>query len=258
MREKTNVKHVFALALIVGLGTSAIAAQGSRDSDDLEWSLGLGVISSPRPYVGAGNSTRLIPILDLKYKRFYVRGILAGFEMVQGERFKLDLIGRAQFAGYEESDSSFLIGMEKRRESFELGLSSAWKFGPLQLEARAVADALGRSDGVQAGLDLTWSKIFGRGKAGLFPSVGVVWQDADFVDYYAGVRPEEALPERPAFEGSAALNYGAGVRGFASMSSRSQLVWLVRAQRLANEYENSPIIADRWTYFGLLGVTFRF
>lgn len=252
------MKSVAALALTAVVGAAPVAAQPPRESGGLEWSLGVGVISSPRPYVGADNDTQLIPLLDLEYKRFYLRGILAGFEIVDRERFGLDLIGRAQFAGYEEGDSPFLAGMEERRESFELGLAAAWKLGPLELEARAVADALGRSDGIQAGLDLTWKKVFGRGRAGLFPGLGLVWQDADFVDYYAGVRPEEALPERPAFVGRSAVNFGAGIRGFAVVAPRTQLIWLVRTQRLANEFEDSPIIDDRWTHFGLLGLTFRF
>jgi outer membrane protein len=129
--------------------------------------------------------------------------------------------------------------------------------GPFELEGNAAADVLGRSDGVEASLELTWNKVFGRGKAGLFPGIGVVWQDADFVDYYAGVRPGEALPERPAFEGRSAFNIGAGIRAFSRLTHRFRTVGLVRAERLANEFEDGPIIEDRWAYFGLLGIAFE-
>ena len=60
------------------------------------------------------------------------------------------------------------------------------------------ADALGRSGGAQASLELTWSKVFGRGKGGLVPGIGLIWQDSDFIDYHAGVRPEDlGLVDRP-------------------------------------------------------------
>lgn len=228
------------------------------EPEEVQWSLGLGVISSPRPYVGADNQTRAIPVLDLEYERFYFRGILAGFQLIDSGRFSLDVIGRGQFAGYEADDSSFLAGMEERRETIELGLSAAWQLGAFELEATVAADALGRSEGTQASLELTWSKVFGRGKGGLFPSIGAIWQDADFIDYYAGVRPEEARLGRPAFEGSSALNIGAGLRGFFKVADRARIVGLVRAERLASEYEESPIIDSRWGYFGLVALAYEF
>jgi outer membrane protein len=264
-RKKSVMKNfrgstVLFLAVVTGLalGAAPAAAQGRPDPEGVRWSLGLGVISSPRPYVGADNQTRAIPVLDLEYERFYFRGILAGFQLAESGRFRLDIFGRGQFAGYEEQDSSFLAGMEERRETIELGLSAAWDLGAFELEATVAADALGRSDGAQASLELTWSKVFGRGDGGLFPSIGVVWQDADFIDYYAGVKPEEARPGRPAFEGSSALNLGAGLRGFLKVTARARLVALVRAERLAGEYEESPIIDSRWGYFGLVAIAYEF
>ena len=251
---------LFLVVVGVGLafGSAPTAAQGRPEPEGVQWSLGLGVISSPRPYVGADNQTRAIPMLDLEYERFYFRGILAGFRVLEGGRFSLDIIGRGQFAGYDEEDSNFLAGMEERRETIEVGLSAAWELGEFELEATVAADALGRSDGAQASLELTWSKVFGRGKGGLFPGVGLTWQDADFIDYYAGVTPEEARSGRPAFEGSSALNLGAGLRGFFKVTDRARFVGLVRVERLANEYEESPIIDSRWGYFGLVALAYEF
>ncbi|MCP4204192.1 MAG: MipA/OmpV family protein [bacterium] len=251
-----------ALLVVAGVGlafgAAPAAAQGRPEPEGVQWSLGLGVISSPRPYVGADNRISVIPLLDLEYKRFYFRGILAGFQLIESEHFSLDIIGRGQFAGYEEDDSSFLAGMEERRETIEVGLSAAWELGALELEATVAADTLGRSEGAQASLELTWSKEFGRGKGGLFPGVGVIWQDADFIDYYAGVEPEEARPGRPAFESSSALNLGAGLLGFFKVTDRIRFVGLARVERLSSEYEESPIIDSRWGYFGLVALTYEF
>lgn len=248
-----------ALALLIGVASAAPTfGQAPPEPEGVRWSLGLGVISSPRPYVGAENQTRAIPLLDLEYERFYFRGILAGFKLIKNERWSLDLVGRGQFAGYEEDDSSFLAGMDERRETIELGLSSTWKFGELELEAAVAADALGRSDATQASLEVTWTKVFGRGIAGLSPGMGVIWQDSSFVDYYAGVRPEEARPGRPTFEGDSALNLAAGLRGFFKVTDRARIIGLVRVERLASEYEESPIIDSRWGYFGLVAIAYEF
>jgi outer membrane protein len=259
MRDLRNFLAVsFFLGTGLAVAVAQAAAQGQPAPEGVQWSLGLGVISSPRPYVGADNQTRLIPVIDLQYERFYLRGIQAGFQLIESERFSLDITGRGQFAGYEEDDSSFLAGMTERRETFEMGLTAAWDLGMFGLEATVAADALGRSDGVQASLELAWSKVFGRGKGGLFPSVGLVWQNADFIDYYAGVRPEEARPGRPAFEGSSALNFGAGLRGFFKVADRARFVGLLRVERLASTFEESPIVDSRWGYFGLVALTYEF
>ncbi len=255
---KTLEPTTLHLALLVALiSTGPVEAQGP-EPQGVQWSLGLGVISSPRPYVGADNQTRVIPVLALDYKRFYFRGIEAGFELIKSERLNLDVVGRAQFAGYEEGDSSFLAGMEERRETFELGLRSGWKLGDFDVEATITRDALSRSDGTQASLELTWAKVFGRGEGGIFPGVGVIWQDAAFVDYYAGVRPEEARPGRPAFEAGSALNFGAGVRAFLKITNRVRMIGLVRAERLADEYGESPIVDSRWGHFGLASIAYEF
>ena len=48
----------------------------------VQWSLGLGWVSSPRPYVGTDNSVLVIPLVQLEYKKLYVQGIRAGFHHV--------------------------------------------------------------------------------------------------------------------------------------------------------------------------------
>ncbi len=250
-------RRLCLLAAVTALALPA-AAQGPPQ-DDFRWSLGAGVISSPRPYEGASNETRAIPLLELSYKRFYLQGIRAGYRLVDGDRVDVDLRVRAQFGGYEPSDSPKLAGMEERRETaeagvaVEIGLGGRWG-----LELTAFADVLGRYGGGQASADLGWGNVWGRGRFGLFPSVGLVWQSSELIDYYAGVRPEEARPDRPAFEGRSALNLDAGVTGFWRVAPRWRVTAVAQLQRLANEFEDSPIVDRRWGYFGLLGLTYEF
>jgi outer membrane protein len=245
----------FAAALLV---SSPANAQGPP-RDAFRWSLGAGVISSPRPYDGASNQTRAIPLLEVSYKRFYLQGIRAGYRVIQEDGFGLDLRVRAQFAGYEPSDSPKLTGMEERRETAEIGIASEIGLGGRwSLGLGAFADVLGRHDGYQVSVDLGWSRVWDRGRFGLFPSLGVVWQSAEFIDYYAGVRPEEVRPDRPAFEGHGAVNAEVGVLGFYRVAPRWRITAIAQLQRLANEFEDSPIVDRRWGYFGLLGLTYDF
>ncbi len=56
--------------------------------------------------------------------------------------------------------------------------------------------------------------MFNRGQCGILPSVGVVWQSSNMVDYYVGVTPEEARPGRPVFIGHSAVNFRTSLFGF--------------------------------------------
>lgn len=71
------------------------------------------------------------------------------------------------------------------------------------------------------------------------------------------MRLGEARPGRPAFAGGSALNLGAGLRGFVRIADRARLIGLLRLERLAGEYEASPISDSRWGYFGLVAIAYE-
>lgn len=244
--------YVRLLPLILG----AISF-GQPPEQDRQFSLGVGVLSSPRPYVGADNEWRVIPLLDFKVKRYYLRGVSTGIQLLEGP-ISVDVEARMQFAGFDSDDSPFLVDMDERRETVEMGVVVARQLGSFELQAQVHNDVLGRSHGMTADLSVTWRKVFGRGQGGVFPSFGVVWQDADFVDYYAGVRSHEALEDRPAYTGKAALNMEAGLRAFYRLTSRITAIAFIKAERLSSEFYESPIIADKWGAFAISGVTYSF
>jgi len=258
---KTRV-YIFVLFVLLSI---PLAAQGQETEQDptvapspVQWSLGLGVTSSPRPYVGASNSVLPIPIIELYYKKLYIQGIQAGFHFVDTKNFTFDARAGLVFAGLDPDDSPFLEGMEKRESSIEGGLVFDWKPGKYKLSATAYTDLLGRSDGQQAGLDFSRAWKFSRSRWGLTPSIGFVWQSSNFVDYYFGVTPEEARPGRPPFRGHSVINFRSSLLAFYFLTMRVQLVGLLRVQRLDNEIFESPIVDKRRGYFGFLGATYRF
>jgi outer membrane protein len=216
------------------------------------------VISSPRPYIGADNSITPIPLIEVYYKKLYVQGIQAGYHFVDNESFTFDARVGFVFAGLDPDDSPALAGMTKRDPTVEGGLVFDWKPGKFKISTFALTDLLGRSDGQQAGIDVSRTWTFGRYRWGLTPSIGAVWQSDDYVDYYYGVSPEEARPGRPPFDGQSAVNFESSLLGFYRISQRVTLVALVQIQRLDNEIADSPIVDDKRSYFGLIGATYQF
>lgn len=249
---------VLAAALMLAVALPA-AAQGppERDRSQLSWSLGLGAISAPRPYVGASNQLLVIPLVGLEYKRLSVQGIRVSYHLLEENGLVLDLRARYNFDGLDPDDSPFLAGMAARNGTIEAGLGLDWSRGPWALRATAFTDILGRSDGQELGLDLSRTWVFQRGRWVLTPAVGAVWQSATLIDYYYGVPPEESLPQRPTYEGDSALNLRASLLLVHRFSTRVSAIALLQAQRLDNEIVASPIVDERGAIFGLLGLNYQ-
>jgi outer membrane protein len=224
----------------------------------IQWSLGIGMYSSPRPYVGAENSTIPGPVVELTYKKLYVQGIQAGYHFFDTQRFSLDARVGIVFNALDPEDSEFLEGMNKRRPSIEGGFVFAWKPGEYRLSTAAYTDLLGRSYGQQASVDFSRTWNFNRYQWGISPSIGFVWQSSNFVDYYYGVTPEEARPGRPPFEGQSVVNFRSSLFAYFFVNMRIRLAGYIRVQRLDNEILDSPIVDQKRGIFGLIGITYRF
>ncbi len=180
----------------------------------LEWSLGLGVASTPRPYVGAENAVLPIPLVDITYKKLYVQGIQAGYWFVDNKKIDFGVRSEIVFEALDPDDSDFLVGMDERKPSIQGGLVFAWKPGKFRLTTAMNTDLLDRSNGQQASVRFSRMWQFHGRAVGIMPSIGVVWQSSNFVNYYYGVTPEEALPGRPPFSGHSAVNFRSSLLGY--------------------------------------------
>ena len=245
-----------SLAAIASLLIAASAAAQPPGASRNGWSLGVAVISSPEPYVDADNETLVVPALSITAGRFSFRGIAAAWQLGEWGDFEAEAILRARFSGYDAEDSPFLEGMEDRRKSADLGLELTWERERFGLRLTPAVDVLGRSDGVEVGLDAFVPIRFGPVR--LEPRVGAAWQSADLVDYYYGVRPEEARPGRPAWRGESTVNATAGLFVFSPLTQRLLLQSFLRLERLGPEIEDSPIVADATALTAFAAVSYRF
>jgi outer membrane protein len=257
-----TIAIALSLAGLIALPAAAQEQAGNRSiapaPSSVYLSIGVAALSSPRPYVGATNTTTPLPVVELYYRNLYVQGTRAGFDLLRHGDLAFGVRGRLVLAGLDPASSPYLAGMEERRWSIEGGIGLDWTPGDYELSATAYTDLLGRSNGQQVGLDLSRSWTFDGMRYGISPSVGAVWQSADFVNYYAGVWPDEARPDRRAYRGEAAVNSHASVTGYMFLTRRIQLVGQVNVQRLDTEILASPVVDRRHAISGFVGVAYRF
>ena len=245
-----------ALALLLGLTTPIAVLAQPPDPNKPQLALGLAVISSPEPYRGADDEVQAVPAITFSYKRFYFRGIYAGFTLLKRNGIEVDLVARPRLDGYDEGDSPFLRGMEDRRISADLGFQVEWELGRFNLRLTPGTDVLDRSGGQEVAFEILLP--LQRGPFRIEPRVGAVWLSADSADYYYGVRPEEARPDRPAYAPGETVNLTAGVFGFAPVAGRWFAQGFFELEHLGEELQDSPIMDQDLGFTAFAGLSYRF
>ena len=257
---------VAPLAIILSVGMIASSHTISAQNDEPEsaparegdrgWALGVGVVSSARPYVGADNELFPVPLLEFHRGGFFVEGIRVGYRWGGQHAWRFEMYGSPLFAGLDPDDSPFLAGMEERRPSLDGVATLSWNRPHVGLALGLYSDLLDRNNGQRLRATAAFPVQAGRWR--LSPSVGVIWYDDDFVDYYAGVRSEEAIPGRPAYEGSSTWNPEAAFSAIWFPGGRLMVLIGVDYQRLGAAITDSPIVDDDWILSGFAGLGFRF
>src|SRR5690606_36737951 len=111
--------------------------------------------------------------------------------------------------GFDQSDSTVFADMAKRKDSLDGGIAVQVRQQDWLLEADTVFDLLGNSNGQESTLAVSYNYRF---KAVIVePKFAVSYANSDLVDYYYGVREDEATTGRSAYSADGAWNYTTGI-----------------------------------------------
>ena len=186
------------------LSSAAFAQQPQNAQQPQGWMWGFGVAASQDVYTDFDNRIVPIPIIGYTGEKLRVYGPFVGYQLFQQDGFTLDAQLVPVFAGYEKDDSAVFTGMEDRDFSYAAGIGLNYNTGGWVYSLSTNEDIFGKFDGYQASARI--GKQFRIDQYMIEPSIGVNYQDSNYVDYYYGVRPEEATAFRSAYNGDGALN----------------------------------------------------
>ena len=239
----------FYLGLCLSLGTVivpslAFADQAPRQRDSgYGFLYGFGLAVNQELY--QGYSTRVIPLPVVGYRGedLTIFGPIASYKLLQLADFNIKLRLQPRFAGYDEDDSPVFAGMAQRHYSMDGGFALDYKLGKWKTDFSTVFDLLGRSNGFESkaslGRPLQFGPIF------IEPSVGVTYQSSKLVDYYYGVRANEATDSRPAYSAGAAVNYQASIGVMTPILFGGITRFQVSNTWYDNDLLNSPLTSGR-------------
>lgn len=259
-------KFFGVLVLSAAIGASFVpvaAAQSSFDhiSDLLEesGSAGLGFITriETSPYKGGGSRQDLLPLYLYEGDRFFLNADRAGFKFVDDDTQRWDAFVTRRLEGFPEDErTESLEGMEVRNTGADVGVSYEYRQSWGKVRAIVLHDVTGVSEGNE--LRLGYSYEWRSDRWVLWPDFSVSFRDSHLNNYYYGVKPEEATPERPAYRPGSGLNATAGLYGSYAILESWRLLGGLSITWLDSGIRDSPIIRDKLQPALYLGAVYDF
>lgn len=225
-------------------------------SGDAALGIGIEVKTKQKPYRDMDNEFNVLP--SLNYDNRWLRLDGPNLDLKIGKTGPIAYALTVSYGGdgYKSSDSSYLSGMNRRKDGFWLG-GRATRENPLaELSADWRADASGYSNGQQA--SLIGQHRFSVGQLGVSPYLQGIWQNSEYVDYYYGVTAEEARITRTVYHGNASTSGKIGIHMDYGLNESNILLLDVNSTLLGANIKDSPLVSRSTLTEAMLGYMYRF
>ena len=243
-------KYIFILFLLI-LNLDA-------EEQKQKITIGLGPYIQTQPYKDVDNIFIPSPVIFFDNGLIYIRWSRGGIYFLGDKQedymWGFSLTAQPRTYGYEKED---IKGMDQRNETIEAGLAFSATYKKSYVEIMLLTDILGKYDSwilkTELGYDL---KI---GDFSLYPSLIVIYQSSDFMNYYYGVKESEVA--------SSGFNkyvpndgFLLGAQTYIKYPITENLATLVniRADKISDEAANSPLVDQNYIYSGMLSLIYTF
>jgi outer membrane protein len=267
----TDKKFVMFLTLLMCAKVMAGDTNSVPKADaNMTLLVGPSIVILDKPYAGKHAEVFPYPAAVIVYDRFYWVIDTAGYRLLANQRtatpapgttlLYLDAVAKWRSDGYDSSDSDELEGMHDRRRSVdvggEFGVSGDWG----SVATSLVTDALGRHNGqeVRSVYTRPFKNAFDVNNLNISPSAGLAWQNNELVDYYYGVRRDEARPGRPEYHPGQAVNWLWGIDTNYRLNESWTLFGGFTYYYLDSDIRHSPIVDRNYAISIIAGAMYKF
>lgn len=205
-----------------------------------KWGIGLGSLVQDNGYVDQSTEVNILPIVYYESGNFSILGPRFGYEFADLEGFEFTFVGQLNLGGYKEEDGDIFTGMEERSGSVDLGLEIEYESDYGDFSFSYLTDATSEHEGNE--LSFKYSLPFIFESSMVTPYIGYVRQSEEMIDYYYGVRANEATLERPFYKGEAASGIEVGVFSLWRFGKHHNVVSDLSFVTLADEIKDSPLV----------------
>jgi len=260
MRRKLFARAACGLALIMACGGTLAFSDPFENVLGPEGGVGLGLATrvEQSPYRGVGARYDFLPVYLYEGDTFYLHAYRMGLKFAQSPEAKMQLFLAHRFEGFpNDRIPASLAGMATRGPGFDLGFGyeQSFRWGRVYGEALHDISNVSRGNELRIGYNTDWQ----IGSLALRPSLMVSTRDAKLNNYYYGVRPGEATPERPEYQPGAGLNGQIGLYARYDVDARWRVLAGLYFTRWASGVRKSPINdVPLGQAGGFLGVAYDF
>ena len=208
------------------------------------------------PYRGIGSRQDLVPLYVYEGGRTYLRSYRVGLKF-DAQPWRLDLFLARRFEGtpYELTPDE-LPGLTRREQGADVGVGVVWRGEGRSAYFEAMRDATAVSHGGE--LRLGYRHEFGAGRLRLRPHVVLSWRNSALNDYYYGVSPAEAAPDRPAYAPGAGGQAQLDLYAIYRVTRAWYAIGGLTLTRGSSGVRDSPIVEDRVEPGAFAGLMYDF
>jgi len=226
--------------------------------DKQKLTIGFGPYIQTQPYENVDDILLPSPVIFYDDGLFYVRWSRGGIYFFGDKQddyaWGFSLTTQPRTYGYEKDE---INGMDERETTWEGGLAFSAKTDNAYIEIMALTDILDRYDSWILKTELGYD--FKIGNFLLYPSLIVIYQSSDFLNYYYGVKQSET--------GSSGFNQYTPDDGFLlgaqtyieyPFTDKLSALINIRADSLSQQVTDSPIVTEDYIYSGLVSLIYTF
>lgn len=223
--------------------------------------IGLGPYVQTQPYLDTKSIILPSPVIFFDNGIFYIRWSRAGLYFLgkKGDHFSwgVSLTVQPRVQSLDPSTSHKLSGIDEKKSTFEGGLAFSAKYKKSYVESMLLTDVLDRYNAwifkTEAGYD------FKFGKLALYPSLILIYQSKDFLDYYYGVTEQEASRSTfNVYHPSSGFQIGAQTYIKYPITENLSTLINLRFDKLSSSVKDSPILETDTIYSGLVSLIYTF
>jgi len=226
--------------------------------EDQKVTIGAGPYFQTQPYNNVDNIVLASPVIFFDNEVVYIRWSRGGLyflgESKDDYAWAFSLTAQPRVYGYESSD---IAGMHERKNTWEGGLAFSAKTDEAYIEIMALTDILDRYDSFIVKTELGYDFEFDN--FSLYPSLILIYQSSDFLNYYYGVKNTEVISSGYSeYIPDDGLQLGAQTYIKYPFTEKFSALINLRVDRISKEATHSPIVNEDFIYSGLASLIYTF
>jgi outer membrane protein len=220
--------------------------------------IGLGSYFKTQPYKGVSTLVLPSPVIFYDNGIAYIRWSRLGVYFLGKKKsnyaWGVSLTALPRTYGYDSSD---IAGMQKRKNSWEGGLSFAIKSKKHYVELLFLDDILNKHKTYTAQIE--FGTEFKIKKFSFYPTIFVTYQSAKFLDYYYGVTKEESITSKfNQYHPSSGYLIGAQTYISYPLTKKLSTFFNFKLDKIPSSANSSPLVEDSYIYSGILSLIYTF